>query len=399
MLKEAGSLAHAGYDVVVHAANAGGNLNLQEDQRLAARNGFRYEPITSALRGSIFARISAVWSRLLSRMGRELFRLFGIESHWQLGPSVAGLARAASAETADYHIVHLEQAAWVGVKLIEAGQPVGIDFEDWFSEDLTPHARRERPLRLLRELERSLLRGGAHATCPSRAMSDALAKAYGCFPPAVVYNAFRWSDRGALDGVLKDRKNCRVPSIHWVSQSIGPGRGLEDLFGALPLVEHPAEVHLRGTPVAGCEAWLDALVPEDWRDRVIVHRLVSNEELLSRIAEHDIGFAGEMRYCRNKELTVSNKMFHYLLGGLVVVASDTDGQREVAEMAQGAVLLYPSGDAAALAMQLNTLLGSPEMLASAKAAALLAAEGTFCWEHQEGVLLEAVRRAVVASIG
>src|ERR1039458_8105828 len=99
-------------------------------------------------------------------------------------------------------------------------------------------------------------------------------------------------------------------------------------------------------------------IPSEWRSRVFLHDVVPHEMLLSRIAEHDIGFAGEEKYCRNKDLNVSNKILHYLLAGLAVVASDTAGQREIAERAPGAVHLYPSGRPDALAEQINRLLCS-----------------------------------------
>jgi len=44
--------------------------------------------------------------------------------------------------------------------------------------------------------------------------------------------------------------------------------------------------------------------------------------LLSRIAEHDIGFAGEMKHCRSRDLTVTNKILQYLLAGIAVVAGN-----------------------------------------------------------------------------
>ena len=97
---------------------------------------------------------------------------------------------------------------------------------------------------------------------------------------------------------------------------------------------------------------------------------------------------------RNKDLTISNKILHYLLGGLAVVASDTAGQKEVAEQAPGAVLLYAAENVRALADVLNAFLGSPERLRQAKAAALQAAKETFCWERQEAVLLEAFERTL-----
>ena len=103
-----------------------------------------------------------------------------------------------------------------------------------------------------------------------------------------------------------------------------------------------------------------------------------------------------MKYARSRDLTVTNKMLHYLLAGLAVVASDTSGQQEIARQAPDAVFLYPSGDVGALAAQLNALLESRDALQRATAAALRAAEDTFCWERQEDRLLDTIVRAIQA---
>jgi glycosyltransferase involved in cell wall biosynthesis len=198
--------------------------------------------------------------------------------------------------------------------------------------------------------------------------------------------------------MFKDRQDRTLPSLHWYSQTIGTDRGLGDLFAALPFMKQKFEIHLRGESSAGFEAWLAANVPEPWRKRVFIHPSVSNEELLSRIAEHDIGFAGEQKnVSRNRDLTVTNKILHYLLGGLAVVASDTAGQREIAEQANGAVRIYRSDDAASLANELNVLLTSPETLCAAKAVALTVAENNFCWERQVPALLNSVKSALVSA--
>jgi len=67
--------------------------------------------------------------------------------------------------------------------------------------------------------------------------------------------------------------------------------------------------------VSGFENWLVHHV-EAWRGRIKVHGLVSNTELLSRIAEHDIGVAWETPIIRSLDLS-------YLLAGLAVVVSET----------------------------------------------------------------------------
>jgi glycosyltransferase involved in cell wall biosynthesis len=395
VLKEAMTLADTGFSVDVLGAWLNVSLKAQ-DQELMDRVPFRFTPVLDLTGTNSVAQIQWLVCRLRSKAGQLAYRFGGLSNRWQFGYAIGALARAARQRKADLFIAHSEAALLVVNDLIKSGRRVGVDMEDWFSEDLLPEARSYRPIRLLRDLERKLLREGAYATCSSLAMSENLVRTYGCSPPAVIYNAFQWSDRKTLDGCMKDRKDRRIPSIHWCSQTIGRGRGLEDLLAALPYIKYEAEIHLRGNPVTGFKEWLMGQLPQPWRTRVFFHDLVPNNELLSRIAEHDIGFAGEMKYCRNKEVTVSNKILQYLLAGLAVVASDTEGHREVSEQSPGAVHLYISGCAEDLAVQLNHLLSAPEILSVSKAAALCAAKETFCWERIAPHLVENVQHAVAA---
>jgi glycosyltransferase involved in cell wall biosynthesis len=391
VLKEASTLTEAGYAVEVLGAWPDPILR-RRDEQLLSQHRFAFTPVVDYAPPG-FMRLRR---RVFTKLGRVVSRLGCYQNPWQLGSTVSALRGSALASSADLHVAHSEAGMFVARELLRSGRRVGVDMEDWFSEDLLPETRKRRPVRLLRELEQELLRHGAHSSCPSKAMSDALSAEFGCVPPTVVYNAFPWSDRDGIDGMLKDRRDRAIPSIHWYSQTLGEGRGLEDLATALPYVTHEAQIHLRGHPASGFESWLSNRLSGSWRERVHIHGLVPNDELLSRIAEHDIGFAGEMKYSRSRDLTVTNKILQYWLAGLPVVASDTSGQQEIARQAPGAVFIYRSGDAAALADRLNALLASQEMVRAAKAAALDAAERTFCWERQEGRLLEAVARAVAA---
>ncbi|MFN7860877.1 MAG: glycosyltransferase, partial [Pseudanabaena sp.] len=76
---------------------------------------------------------------------------------------------------------------------------------------------------------------------------------------------------------------------------------------------------------------------------------VSNGELLSRIAEHDIGLALEIPYCFNKQFTISNKLFQYLQAGLAIIATNTEGQSEFLSRYPEVGPLIPSNDPIALA--------------------------------------------------
>lgn len=125
-----------------------------------------------------------------------------------------------------------------------------------------------------------------------------------------------------------------------------------------------------------------------------VEVLLPKADLLSRIAEHDIGFAGEMKYCRSRDLRSPTRFFTTCWQASQFVASDTVGQKEIAAQADGAVYLYPSGNSQAQAEQLNRLLASAELLGDSKAATLRASEQTFCWERQAPRLPASVEMAL-----
>lgn len=391
--KEACALAKHGFEVEI----LGGWYNSEQaelDRELLGQGGLKFFPVVDWTLPGLSAKHARNHQRARAKLAAVAYRKFNITTRSLLGYCIDALRGAASKRKADLFIAHSEPALLVARELLEAGAKVGVDMEDWFSEDLLPAARRNRPVRFLKQLEGDLLRGGSYRSCTSRAMSDALARDYKCPAPSVVYNAFPWADRTATDGQTKDRKDRSLPSVLWYSQTLGFGRGLEDLIAALPLVKGKAEIHLRGKVVPDFAKWLDANVPKEWQERVFIHDTVANDELLSRIAEHEIGFAGEQTYARNRDLTVSNKILHYLLGGLAVIASDTAGQREIAECSGEAIRLYRAGDPQDLAQRLNALLASPQELARAKADALRSAERYFCWEQQESTLIESIEKSL-----
>ncbi len=389
VVKEADALSAAGFEVevlgwIVDARRA------EEDRAMMRGRAWRFTPVVNLLEGSRATRLRWLFWRIERRIARMLADLAGVETAGQLGGWRRALLAAARQRRADLFIAHSAVTLWVAEQLQRDGRTVGVDMEDWFSrEHLT-----EFPSKLVAGIEARLLDACAHATCTSEAMSQAMAADFKCRPPLPLYNAFHWAERDRLDGALRDRKDRSRMSLHWYSQTIGPGRGLEELFLALPLLRGDLEIHLRGSLGQTGGDWLDGLIPAGWRERVHVHPQVPNAELLSRIAEHDVGLAGEIKLTRSRDLTVTNKILQYLLAGLAVVASDTAGQREVAARAPAAIFLYRSDDPASLADQLNRLLAEPELLARAKAAALAGAREHFSWEPLAPRLVESVTVAV-----
>jgi len=387
VVKEAHALAEVGYDVTVLGPIFNDDLRI-EDRTLLDGAAWTH-------RASVDLRspVQGNWARLQRKLGTYWTR-FGGESPNALGYGVKQSLRQARRMNADLYIGHEEVGLWVVWKLQKEGFLVGADFEDWHTRDLLPEDRHGRPMKLLEQVESDLLQTAGHRTTTSKAMAQAMAEAYNAPPPAVVYNAFPWSDRESIDGTSRDRDGSGRVSLHWVSQTIGPGRGLETLCSALSRVRTPLQVHLRGQCRSDYRSTLDDIFPTENGHTLHIHGLVSPNDLLNHVAEHDIGLALEPHEPDNKLYTISNKILHYLLGGLAVVATDTAGQQEVAEAAGAAVRLCPPNDPEELARQLFALVETEDSLKRAQQDALRAARETFCWEQQVPRLLNSVDHAL-----
>lgn len=386
VVKEAGTLIKTGYGVMVLGPVFNDEL-YAEDESIWAEAGWTHRASVDLRSG-----IGGAWARLRRKIGTQWTR-WGGESPHALGYGVASTLRRARSMDADLYIGHEEVGTWVVRQLLDEGARVGADFEDWHTRDLLPEDRAGRPVGLLEDVERTLLRRAEHVTTTSEALAQVLASTYDSPPPTVVYNAFPWSDRDALDEKLHDRDGSGRISLHWVSQTVGPGRGLETLCRALQDVETPLQIHLRGECRLNYRERLDALFPDENGHSLYIHDLVSPDELLSRIAEHDVGLALEQYEPESRNQTVTNKILHYLLGGLAVVATDTAGQREVAEKEEAVRLCSPD-DADGLAQQIRGFVRSEEELERAQSDALRAARETFCWEQQAPRLVTSVEKAL-----
>jgi glycosyltransferase involved in cell wall biosynthesis len=242
-------------------------------------------------------------------------------------------------------------------------------------------------LQLLEKYEKFALQEGAIAYTTSGALAVSLASFASSVTPRVLYNAFPLSERISIDGKRKDRKDISKASLHWFSQTLGPGRGLEKLAEALGNISVPFELHLRGNCSPDYKEEMLSMFELKGEQQVYVHPLVSHNELLSRIAEHDIGLALETNEPQSRDLTITNKILQYLQGGLAVVASDTAGQAEVASKAKESVFIFRRNDADDLAAKLDFLIRNRNMLERAKSSAEEAARNYFNWEQEEKKLL------------
>lgn len=388
VVKEASTLGAAGYAVTVltvftHPAFAA------QDRELVRDLPFRLEvlDLAAARRGASFAQ------RAATRAARWCLRVAGLETAQTLGPASALRRRAhALARSADLVIAHTEIPLWSAVSLLRAGHRVAVDLEDWYSEDLLPADRRYRPLALLRRAEACALRRAAYVSTTSASLAAALAARYNGCPPIILHNTFPLASASRTS----QPPTVAPPRLVWFSQTVGPGRGLEQFLAAWATTRQPSRVVLLGSVAPDYREQLLALVPSSRRSAVEFLPPVPPGDLPAKLAEFDLGLALEAQSPPSRDLTITNKLLQYLNAGLAVVATDTAGQREVLQAAPGCGLLIDPDQPAQVAAQLDELLADPARLSRMQHAARAAAEREFSWEHDAPRLLAAVARALAS---
>jgi glycosyltransferase involved in cell wall biosynthesis len=385
--KEAQALMQLGHDVEI-IGTWSDSASVAKDKLLLQQSNLSFK---AALDFRPSKPLSNFIARAEHRLAKEVYLKLGLVTPALFGYGARALYRAALKGRFDLVIAHSEVAMWVASKLDYQGLNVGIDMEDWFSRDCEPPVIHRKELE---KLERKLLTATKYSTCTTAAMAEALANEYRISKPTVIYNSFPKLDRKTLDQKTLDRRNMAIPSLHWFSQTIGDGRGLETLFEALQAIEQSVELHLRGTLPQGYRKKLEQLINRTPQHTVFFHELVPNTELLSRIAEHDIGLALEEKNVQSGRMTASNKLFQYMLAGIGVIATDTPGQLEVMRSWADEQQIVKQNDVDSLRASIEYYLSQPQALQRIKTLSLDAAEKEYNFEVQLASYRQCIDRAL-----
>ena len=217
-----------------------------------------------------------------------------------------------------------------------AGVPYGVDLEDFHEGEW------QNDPKLLRRVQCEVLLRAAFVTAGSSAIAASYEQAYG-IPVVPIHNTFPLPAQ-APDPEPPGADPLR---LYWFSQTIGAGRGLEDVVRAIALAGIRAEIHLRG---CARPEYIDSLKRlAGGRLAIHTHPPAPPGEMVDLSRPYDAGLSPEDGRNLNRELCLNNKALTYILAGLAVVLTDTAGQRPFADDLGDGALRYRPGDIAALA--------------------------------------------------
>ncbi|MHB2169125.1 glycosyltransferase [Alsobacter sp. R-9] len=389
VVKEADALAEEDFDVRVVSTRT---LDLVDARDEAVLRRARWTSERIDLRSRLAWRALRLPQLLAARIYRHapLPQLRSPALH----PASGLLAAAARRQRADLYIGHYP-AALPAVAAAAAlhGTRFAYDAEDFHLGDWPDDPAFEAQRALLRDVEGALLRHAAYVTAASPMIADAYKEEYGIAKPAVILNVVPLA-QGPISPT--DHGSARpAPSVYWVSQTVGPSRGLEAALRAVALSRVRPHLYLRGSPAEGFAAALLELA----KSSGVGHHLhflppAPPHALEGLAADYDIGLCSEPGHTRNNLKALSNKLFSFLVAGLPPLMSDTPAQSAFARDAGLVDCLYRMEDPASLATKFDEMLGISGALESARRRAWSLGQTRYNWEVESRALVDLARAAI-----
>ena len=388
LVKEADALVEAGHDVRVLCSHMVSWADVADRNLLAKRKW------TCSYVGGNNGSLLYAWTRL--RHG--LVRRFAGSSSGDSGLGVRALTRvtpelsaAAVQCRADLYIAHYTGAlAAAGQAAKQNGSSVAFDAEDFETGYYDLKSGPQKIDRLLEDVERRYLQECRYVTAASPGIASAYHVKYGIPMPTTILNVFPLADRPLAFRTTSPTGPLR---LYWFSQTLGPGRGLEDVIRAMGrLRDCRLELHLQGFARPKHRQYLQEVaiaagVPDQ---TILFHPPVEPGELIRSVAEFDVGLALEQPESVNRRICLTNKIFAYLLAGNAIAATTTAGQRGILETIGEAGFLYEPGDIDALARGLRNWSQDRAMLQRARQESWLWGTHRFNWETEKRKFLQVI---------
>jgi len=321
--------------------------------------------------GDFNGRSAEYWrTRLRHALARRLplaWPLSGRLRRYAVCRVLPELAGAAMRARADLYIAHYTGALVAAADAARANRALfGFDAED-FEAGSYPLAAGPSPMdRLIERFERQYLPRCSYVTAASPGIAEAYNARYGIPLPTTILNVFPLAERPRELRAMPPDGPLR---LYWFSQTIGLGRGLEDVIQAMGQLKGcNIELHVRGRWAGGYKEALFSLATNVGvlHKQICSHDPEPQSEMIRLAAIYDVGLALERKDTENHDLCIANKIFTYLLAGNAVIATATRGQQPIMETIGDAGLCYEPGDVNALACGLRLWYENRNILQQAR---------------------------------
>jgi len=377
LIKEALALSNVGYKVHIIFTQYMDYL-IREDVKILQENpSWTYDNLIW-LSSNKMLRLK---SFLIQKLAEYIFPsssarnfLINRNFYWQL--------RMATRIKADLYIGHNLGALPVAVKAAQSTKSkCGFDAEDFHRNEITNDSNNS-DFKLKKFIEDKYLKEIDYLSAASPLIAKAYQNLYPDISPVTINNVFEIKYQPEIN--LKKHKELK---LFWFSQTIGKGRGLEEVIAALNVIKNPLiELHLLGSSSIENKRYFD----EMYFSKIIFHPSISNNDIFPFTRNFDVGLATELKYPFNRDICLTNKLFTYLVSGLAIVASDTKAQTEFMAKNNNVGRLYQSGNTNELVNILNEIFVERDLLDTHKKNAYKLAQSKYNWEKEQQKFLSLI---------
>lgn len=182
-----------------------------------------------------------------------------------------------------------------------------------------------------------------------------------------------------------------IVKLFWFSQTVGKGRGLEDILTALRRFPFESfSITIMGDLSNEMENYLRGQILENNEIQVDLSFLnpVEPDKVFELASTFDIGLAIEPVINENSDLIFTNKLFTYMLSGNAILFTSTTAQEYFFNQHSNIGWIYPSGDIDRLELVLEQIRHNPLELLSLKQNAQELATRLYNWEIEQNKLMD-----------
>lgn len=391
LLKEAVALEAAGYQVTVIYAYCVSWGDKYDHQTFAAHPNIRW---LRAAGHPLLEKSTYLLSRIIHRFykvasmvmpGVSVFR-------FSVNRPASYIHKQALSIKADVYRAHSLCTIPIAVAAAEKYHAKSsVDFEDHYSGQWL---RSSTEFRIARKLESVFLPSIHFSTSASRLIHEEYVSKYPSLKDISINNTFSKKYAAA---VISDSYETPL-KLFWFSQTVGKGRGLQDVIQAMGLLRSQ-EITL--TLLGNCNQEMKEHIYQfadqtgAGKSSIILLPACAPDEIFKIAATHHIGLALEEGDTLNRQICLTNKLFTYLLSGLATIATDTPAQKQFLESFQDIGVCYTSGDTKTLSMQLARYQVNRTKLECQRRRALSIAKGEMNWEAESERFISFFKQQVV----
>lgn len=386
LVKEADALQAAGYTVHVVAHRYFPSLD-RDDAAIYSRAVWTHTVVDST------GGLGTHWSKLRRRLLRTALRrglpLTPRRAGHAHHHAIEALAAAAVRTGAALYIGHcLAGLAAAALAARRTGALCGFDAEDFHRGETDFVEQDPQEQALVTALENEYLPECRHVTAASPLIGRAYADRCGIPLPKTVLNVFPLAESPPAP-VNRPQPTAEQPArIYWFSQTIGPGRGLEEILPVLAAMRTPVELHLRGFVSPEYRDLLNQTARQAGLTRPVLYHGFAPMTAMARLAaDHDLGLSLETSRPENRDLCLTNKIFTYVLAGLPQLMSPTAAHRALAADLGPAAMVADLQNPHALAARLDAWLADRASIQAARLHAWQLGQARYHWEHEQKTLI------------